>query len=80
VDERQLDRLGDVVERKKQEAKARSEQTRRGRRRDPELERDGPGVKGEQPDLIEHGRPQDTLDARAKSAGKGKKTSDKWNQ
>jgi len=33
-----------------------------------------------QADLNEPGRPQDTLDPRAKNSGKGKKTADKWNQ
>ena len=33
-----------------------------------------------QPDLTETGRPPDTLDPRAKSSGKGKKTADKWDQ
>ena len=33
-----------------------------------------------QSSLIERGREQDTLSARDKNAGKGKKTADKWNQ
>ena len=31
-------------------------------------------------DLFAANRPQDTLDPRAKNAGKGKTTADKWNQ
>jgi hypothetical protein len=30
--------------------------------------------------MREPGRPQDTLDPRAKNSGHGKKTADKWNQ
>jgi hypothetical protein len=33
-----------------------------------------------QDSLTEPGRPQDTMDPRAKNSGKGKKTADKWNQ
>jgi hypothetical protein len=34
----------------------------------------------EQDPLVEHGRPQDVRDPRAKNSGHGKKTADKWNQ
>ena len=34
----------------------------------------------EQRGRIEHGRPQDARSVREKSAGKGRKTADKWNQ
>ena len=40
----------------------------------------GDEVQGDEPGLTERGRPQDTYDIRAKNAGKGKKTADKWNQ
>ncbi len=71
--EQQLERFGEAVEEKKKAAKAASEQ--------PAPEGGGGGdASAEQPPLVEHGRPQDVRDVRAKNAGKGKKTADKWNQ
>jgi hypothetical protein len=73
TDERQLDRFGEAVEQKKEEAKRRSEQPQ------PEPA-DGASIQGDQDTLIEHGRTQDVRDERKKNTGHGKKTADKWNQ
>jgi len=73
MEDEQLRRFGEAVERKKAESKEASE-------------RPGPGapggseVTGDQQELTEHGRPQDVRSVRDKNAGKGKKTADKWNQ
>ena len=70
----QLERFGEAVEEKKRVAEERS-------RSGGEQRGVPPGeIEGDQADLYEHGRPQDTLSARDKSSGKGKKTADKWNQ
>lgn len=68
-------RFGEAVERKNEAARRRSE-------RDPTPEGVEPvgGIHGDQENLYEHGRPQDTVSAREKSTGHGKKTADKWNQ
>ena len=73
--EEQLEQFGKAVDEKKREAKEASEATRsdHGQQTDQ-------GVAGDQQNLYAHGRPQDTRSARAKNAGKGKKTADKWNQ
>jgi hypothetical protein len=70
---KQLDRLRDAVQRKKQESKRASEHPEEGSGAGSELE-------AEQRGRVERGRPQDTASVPAKSAGKGKKTADKWNQ
>ncbi|HEX8648105.1 MAG TPA: hypothetical protein VF715_14515 [Thermoleophilaceae bacterium] len=72
TDERQLDRFGEAVEQKKEEAKRRSEEPR------PEAH-DGAAIEGDQENLITQGN-QDVRDERKKNAGHGKKTADKWNQ
>ncbi len=74
VDEKQLERFGEVVEQKKETSKAASE--RGGADQHPA----GSELPEEQPSLISSGRTQDTRSPRAKNAGKGKKTADKWNQ
>ncbi len=74
MDEKQLDRMGEVLEQKKQRSKAASEAAGEGQ------PASGSEVSGDQPDLQSSGRPQDTNSVRAKNAGKGKKTADKWNQ
>ena len=74
MDEEQLERFGEAVKRKSEEAKAASEQTK-------ENPTEGsPAVAGDQENLYATGRPQDTFSIRDKNAGKGKKTADKWNQ
>lgn len=73
--DRQLEQFGKAVDEKKQRAKEASEATGPGGD-----EAAGQDIGGDQQDLYEHGRPQDTRSARAKNAGKGKKTADKWNQ
>ena len=73
MDEKQLERFGEVVEEKKKRSKEASEQAGRE-------QPSGAGVSGDQPDLTSAGREQDTRSVRAKNAGKGKKTADKWNQ
>ena len=73
--EEQLERFGEAVEKKKQDSEEASEQTRREDRGGA-----GSAVDGDQSSLYESGRTQDVLDPRDKSAGKGKKTADKWNQ
>ena len=72
MNDEQLDRFGEAVERKKEESKARSEET-------GQQKPGGSAVDGDQANLPEQG-PQDVRDERKKSAGKGKKTADKWNQ
>ena len=72
MDEQQAKRFGDAVERKKKESKAASEQ--------PQQQPGAPDIAGDQSNLTERGRPQDTASVRQKNAGKGKKTADKWNQ
>ena len=69
----QLDRFAAEVKRKQREAKAASEHPE-------ESPRSGPDSPGEQASRVEAGRTQDSRSVRAKSAGKGKKTADKWNQ
>jgi hypothetical protein len=73
MDEEQIDRFRSAVQRKKQRSKADSERSR-------PAGGDGAPLPTEQPSLVEPGRPQDTRDPRAKNAGHGKKTADKWNQ
>ncbi len=73
MDPEQHERFGEAVERKKAESKAASE--RPGRET-----ASGADVSGDQEDLVDSGRPQDVRSIRDKSAGKGKKTADKWNQ
>lgn len=73
MDEKQLDRFGKVVEQKKERSKAASEAA-------GQSQPTGSEVSADQPDLESSARPQDTGSVRAKNAGKGKKTADKWNQ
>jgi len=74
MDEETRARFEAAVERKKDEARERSEQTGQ----------DTPApatVGGDQHSLIADDRKtQDVYDVRAKNSGKGKKTADKWNQ
>ncbi len=76
MDERQDQAFQEAVERKKAEAKQRSE-AHESRTGPPPAERELPQ---QQRGLIDDGTPQDTMSARDKSQGKGKKTADKWNQ
>jgi hypothetical protein len=77
--EQELQRFREAVDRKSEQAREASESTR-------DSPAGGAGtaggdeVQGDEPSLTERGRPQDTYDIRAKNAGKGKKTADKWNQ
>ncbi len=73
--ERQLEQFGKAVDEKKRQAKEASERTATDHGQPS-----GEDVGGDQENLYSHGRPQDTRSARAKNAGKGKKTADKWNQ
>jgi hypothetical protein len=73
MDEKQLDRFREAVEEKNEAAR---EASNAGAPPHPP----GGAPESEQPELHEHGRPQDTRDERAKSTGHGKKTADKWNQ
>ncbi len=72
MDDDQLERFGQAVEEKKQEAKEASERT-------GEQNPAGSAVGDDQENLYRQG-PQDVTSARDKNAGKGKKTADKWNQ
>jgi hypothetical protein len=72
----QLEQMRDAVDRKADEAEAKSRATRHDQGELP-ADEDGPGS---QAGRTEPGRPQDVLSARDKNAGKGKKTADKWNQ
>jgi hypothetical protein len=77
--EQELQRFREAVDRKSEQAREAAERTH-----------DSPAggtagavadaVQGDEASLTERGRPQDTYDIRAKNAGKGKKTADKWNQ
>lgn len=67
-----MDRFGEAVERKKEEAKRASEAT-------ADETPQGSSIQGDQDNLIEQG-PQDVRDERKKNTGHGKKTADKWNQ
>ena len=69
MDDKQLDRFRQAVEEKNEDAQAAGAP-----------HPGAAGSPGEQPELNERGRPQDTRDERAKSSGHGKKTADKWNQ
>lgn len=79
--ERQRERFGEAVERKKQESERRSRaQGSGGAEQDaPDLEPTG-GVHGDQESLYDRERPQDVIGPREKSSGKKKKTADNWNQ
>jgi hypothetical protein len=72
-DDDQLERFGEAVEEKKQAAKEASEHPVQNPH--PAAVRDD-----EQPERIDHAHEQDDRDVRAKNAGHGKKTADKWNQ
>ena len=77
--EQELQRFRDAVDRKSEQAREASESTR-------DSPAGGAGsagggdIQGDEAGLTGRGRPQDTYDVRAKNAGKGKKTADKWNQ
>lgn len=72
--EQQLERFGEAVERKKEEAKARSEET-------GQQHAHGSAVDGDQPGpTIDPAYEQDVRSPRDKNSGHGKKTADKWNQ
>ena len=73
--EQELQRFRQAVERKSEHAREAAENTG-----DAPAHADDDDVQGSQAGLTERGRPQDTYDVRAKNAGKGKKTADKWNQ
>jgi len=70
MDDKQLDRFRQAVDEKNERA---AEKAGAPHSQDE-------NVPDEQPELHEHGRPQDTRDVRAKNSGHGKKTADKWNQ
>jgi hypothetical protein len=76
MDADQKQRFADAVARKNAEAKARSEQ----RPADADAAGGSPVTEEIQASEIDPGRPQDTMSARDKNTGKGKKTADKWNQ
>jgi hypothetical protein len=73
TDDKQLERFRQAVEEKNEQAKQKAEAAP-----PPSAEQDV--VPGEQPELHEPGRPQDTRDARAKSSRHGQVTADNWNQ
>lgn len=80
--ERQRERFGEAVERKKQESERRSRAQGRGGDEQgvPDLEPTG-GIHGDQESLYDRERPQDVSGPRDKSSGKKKKkTADNWNQ
>lgn len=72
--EEQLERFGEAVERKKEEAKAKSEEAGQ---QNPH----GSAVDGDQPGpTIDPAYEQDVGSPRDKNSGHGKKSADKWNQ
>jgi hypothetical protein len=74
TDERQLEQFGEAVERKKEAARAASEQSVENPNSD-----DVEG--GEQAEAkLDHAHPQDERDVRAKNSRHKKVTADKWNQ
>jgi hypothetical protein len=74
MEREQQERFAEAVERKKAEAKARSEQP-------PDVAAGGSPVSEEvQASKVETGRPQDAGDIRAKNSRKGQVTADNWNQ
>jgi hypothetical protein len=77
--EQELRRFRDAVDRKSEQAREAAESTRDSPAGGAGAG-GGDGVQGDEASLTERGRPQDTYDVRAKNAGKGKKTADKWNQ
>jgi hypothetical protein len=77
--EQELRRFRDAVDRKSEQAREAAESTRDSPAGGAGAA-GGDGVQGDEASLTERGRPQDTYDVRAKNAGKGKKTADKWNQ
>jgi hypothetical protein len=74
MDSDQRQRFAEAVERKTVEADARARDRAQATPGTPDVD------EGVQSSRVEHGRPQDTVSARAKNSGKGKKTADKWNQ
>lgn len=74
MDDAELKRLHDAVERKKHDSE------RASRHESEQPPQGGSGGPGEQPPLTERGRTQDTRDERKKSTGHRKHTADKWNQ
>jgi hypothetical protein len=73
-DKETLDRFGDAVEEKKQQAKEASEQPRQEAAA-------GPGaVDGDQRELTDHAHEQDDRSARSKNSRHGKVTAENWNQ
>ncbi|HEV2059521.1 MAG TPA: hypothetical protein VGR11_09195 [Solirubrobacteraceae bacterium] len=77
--EQELQRFREAVDRKSEQAREAAESTG-----DSPVGGAGTGddeaMRGGGDGLTYPGRPQDTYDIRAKNAGKGKKTADKWNQ
>jgi hypothetical protein len=79
--EQELQRFREAVDRKSEQAREAAESTRDSPAGGTANADSGPAaVHGDEAALTERGRPQDTYDIRAKNAGKGKKTADKWNQ
>ncbi|MEA2227344.1 MAG: hypothetical protein QOF04_974 [Solirubrobacteraceae bacterium] len=75
MEREQQERFAQAVERKKAEAKARSEQAGNA------TGAPGSPVSEEvQASEVETGRPQDAYDVRAKNSRKGHVTADNWNQ
>ncbi|MEA2268662.1 MAG: hypothetical protein QOC64_1272 [Solirubrobacteraceae bacterium] len=75
MEREQQERFADAVERKKREARERSQQA------PGPGAGGGPEVHGEiQASEVEAGRPQDAYDVRAKNSRKGHVTADNWNQ
>ena len=79
TDDRQRERFKEAVDRKNEQARRRSERNPTPEPGDLPTEPVG-DVEGDQESLYEQGRPQETVSARKKSSGHGKKTADKWNQ
>ena len=77
--EQELQRFREAVDRKSEQAREAAE-SGQGSPAGRAGAGGGDEVRGDEPGLTERGRPQDTYDIRAKNAGKGKTTADKWNQ
>ena len=75
MEKEQQEAFKEAVERKAREAEAASHASPQHGGQDEDA-----AIQGDQDSLRSPGRSQDTLSARDKNSGHGKKTADKWNQ
>ena len=75
MDDQQKQAFEEALERKRSKAERKALANQPHPPADP-----GHALPAEEASLVEDGRTQDVRDIRAKNAGKGKMTADKWNQ